>query len=411
MWLFYILSLFSHRKFSAPRHGSKGFLPKKRSKTHRGRCKAFPKDDQSKPVHLTAFIGYKAGMTHIVREVDRPGSKTNKKEVVEGVSIIETPPMVVVGVVGYIETPTGLRTFKTVFAEHLSEECKRRFYKNWSNSKKKAFTTYARKWADETGKKQIDTDLNKIKKYCKVVRVLAHTQTKLLRKRQKKAHLMEIQLNGGSVADKVDWAKEKFEQAIPVSNVFEQDELIDTIGVTKGRGVKGVTSRWHTKKLPRKTHKGLRKVACIGAWHPSRVQYSVARAGQKGYHHRTEINKKICRIGLGLHTQDGKVIKNNASTDHDPAEKSITPVGGFPHYGELNQDFLMLKGCVMGTRKRVITLRKSLLTHFKRKAMEKITLKFIDTASKFGNGRFQTLQEKKNFMGPLKKDRLREKSA
>merc|ERR1711963_593989 len=194
----------SHRKFSAPRHGSKGF----------------PKDDPAKPVHLTAFIGYKAGMTHILREVDRPGSKTNKKEVVEAVTIVEAPPMVVVGVVGYIETPTGLRTFKTVFAEHLSEECKRRFYKNWSNSKKKAFTKYATKWADEAGKKQIDTDLNKIKKYCKVVRVLAHTQTKLLRKRQKKAHLMEIQLNGGTVADKVDWAKEKFEQAVPVSNVF-----------------------------------------------------------------------------------------------------------------------------------------------------------------------------------------------
>lgn len=61
--------------------------------------------------------------------------------------------------------------------------------------------------------------------------------------------------------------------------------------------VSGVTSRWHPKKLPRKTHKGLRKVACIGAWHPSRVGFSVARAGQKGYHHRTEINKKIYRIG------------------------------------------------------------------------------------------------------------------
>jgi len=59
--------------------------------------------------------------------------------------------------------------------------------------------------------------------------------------------------------------------------------------------------------LPRKTHKGLRKVACIGAWHPSRVQFTVARAGQKGYHHRTEINKKIYRIGLGIHTKDGKV--------------------------------------------------------------------------------------------------------
>lgn len=55
----------------------------------------------------------------------------------------------------------------------------------------------------------------------------------------------------------------------------------------------GVTSRWHAKKLPRKTHKGLRKVACIGAWHPARVGYSIARAGQKGYHHRTELNKKV----------------------------------------------------------------------------------------------------------------------
>ena len=39
--------------------------------------------------------------------------------------------MMVVGVVGYIETPRGLRVLKTVWAEHLSEECKRRFYKNW----------------------------------------------------------------------------------------------------------------------------------------------------------------------------------------------------------------------------------------------------------------------------------------
>jgi len=69
----------------------------------------------------------------------------------------------------------------------------------------------------------------------------------------------------------------------------------------------GVTSRWHTKKLPRKTHKGLRKVACIGAWHPSRIQFTVPRAGQKGYHHRTEINKKIYRMGAGYAMKDGKV--------------------------------------------------------------------------------------------------------
>ncbi len=57
--------------------------------------------------------------------------EVNKKEIVEAVTIVETPPMVVVGVVGYIDTPRGPRTFKTVFAEHLSEEVRRRFYKNW----------------------------------------------------------------------------------------------------------------------------------------------------------------------------------------------------------------------------------------------------------------------------------------
>nr|CAI5861662.1 unnamed protein product [Callosobruchus analis] len=181
---------------------------------------------------------------------------------------------------------------------------------------------------------------------------------KLLKQRQKKAHIMEIQLNGGTVADKVAWARERLEKPIPVAEVFAQDEMIDCIGVTKGHGYKGVTSRWHTKKLPRKTHKGLRKVACIGAWHPSRVSFSVARAGQKGYHHRTEMNKKIYRIGAGIHTKDGKVIKNNASTEYDLSEKSITPMGGFPHYGEVNNDFIMLKGCCMGPKKRVITLRK-----------------------------------------------------
>merc|ERR1712128_110534 len=354
----------------------------------RGKPKAFPKDDPSKPVHLTCFMGYKAGMSHIVREVDRPGSKVNKKEVVEGVTIIETPPMVAIGVVGYIETPRGLRALKTVWAEHIGEEAKRRFYKNWSQSKKKAFTKSCTKWTDDLGKKEIEKELQKIKKYCTTVRVIAHTQMKILRRRQKKAHIMEIQLNGGSIADKVDFARNHFEKEVPV-----------------GHGFKGVTSRWNTKKLPRKTHKGLRKVACIGAWHPSRVTSTVPRAGQKGYHHRTEINKKINRMGEGFKMKDGKLVKNNAATEYDLADKSINPMGGFPHYGEVKQDFIMLKGCCIGPKKRVLTLRKSLHVHTKKRFTEKISLKFIDTSSKFGHGRFQTPADKAAFMGPLKKDR------
>ena len=64
----------SHRKYEAPRHGSLGFLPRKRSRRHRGKVKSFPKDDASKPLHLTAFMGYKAGMTHILREGKRMGT-------------------------------------------------------------------------------------------------------------------------------------------------------------------------------------------------------------------------------------------------------------------------------------------------------------------------------------------------
>lgn len=357
-------------------------------------------------------MGFKAGMTHIVREVEKPGSKIHKKEVVEAVTIIETPPLIVVGVVGYIETPRGLRVLKTIWAEHLSEECKRRFYKNWCKSKKKAFSKATKRWGDEDGKSAIENDFNTMKKYCKVIRVICHTQQKLVKLGQKKAIIKEIQVNGGKdVGEKIDWARERLENPAPVRKVFAQDEMIDIIGVSKGHGFKGVTYRWGTKKLPRKTHKGLRKVACIGAWHPARVSYSVARAGQFGYHHRTEINKKIYRIGRGIHTKDGKVVRNNASTEFDVTDKAITPMGTFPHYGEVSEDYVMVKGCVVGKVKRVLTLRKSLLVQTNRAALEKIQLKFIDTSSKFGHGRFQHPAEKRAFMGPLKKERERELTA
>merc|ERR1712093_898773 len=199
----------SHRKYEHPRCGSLGFLPRKRAARHRGKAKSFPKDDPKAPVHLTAFLGYKAGMTHVVRDLDRPGSKMHKKEVVEAATIIETPPMVAVGVVGYVETPRGLRSLTTVWVEHLSDEVKRRFYKNWYRSKKKAFTKYAKKHSESSGS-SITRELERIKKYCTVVRVLAHTQIRKTPLKQKKAHLMEIQVNGGSIADKVEFGNGLF---------------------------------------------------------------------------------------------------------------------------------------------------------------------------------------------------------
>jgi len=217
--------------------------------------------------------------------------------------------------------------------------------------------------------------------------------------------LAEIQINGGDAAAKVDWGKALFERNVPVSSVFSNNEMVDAVSITKGRGFEGVVTRWGVTRLPRKTHRGLRKVACIGAWHPARVKFSVARAGQNGYHHRTEMNKKIYRIAKGVHTDaegkvDPKAFNANATTETDLTVKAITPLGGFPHYGEVNEDYVMVKGGVPGVKKRVVTLRKSCVKQVSRSALEEIDLRFIDTSSKFGHGRFQTLDEKSKFLGP-----------
>jgi len=132
--------------------------------------------------------------------------------------------------------------------------------------------------------------------------------------------------------------------------------MIDTIAITKGHGTTGVTKRFGVSRLPRKSHRGLRKVGCIGAWHPSAVKWTTGRAGNLGYYHRTQLNSKIYRVGAGA----VRKVDNNASTEADPDVKNITPVGGFPHYGIVNEDFVLLRGAVMGPKKRQITLRKSM---------------------------------------------------
>ncbi|KAE9391930.1 hypothetical protein BT96DRAFT_1023830 [Gymnopus androsaceus JB14] len=151
-------------------------------------------------------------------------------EIVEAITVIEKLPMMVVGAVGYVKTSHGLRTLTT-------------------RLKKKAFTHYA--------KKHMENDT--------IVHVLAHTQIRKTGLSQKKVHLMEMQVNGGLITDRVEFAHGLFDMPVEVSSVFEQDECVDVIAVTKGHGFKGVTHCWGTKKLQRKMHKGLRKVACIGA--------------------------------------------------------------------------------------------------------------------------------------------------
>jgi hypothetical protein len=120
-------------------------------------------------------------------------------------------------------------------------------------SKKRAFTNYAKKYAE--GGKAIDAELASLKKHCSVIRVLAHTQVRLLPIGQKKGHLMEIQVNGGTVEQKVDFAKSLFEKAVTVDSVFQPNEMIDTIAITKvggglrvALGVEWVRCGWRARQ-------------------------------------------------------------------------------------------------------------------------------------------------------------------
>ncbi|ADM12226.1 60S ribosomal protein L3 [Encephalitozoon intestinalis ATCC 50506] len=380
----------SCRKFNAPRHGSLQFCPRKRSKTIRPSVGAFPADDISQPVHLTGFMGYKAGMTHVIRTKTQVAkNKQLSREVMDAVTVVEAPPMVVYGIVGYERTVTGLHRLPIVTVSYVNDGVLRRMFGN-KYMEKEAAAQFCRGEVTESR-------VEEIKKRAECVRVLVQTQPEMVKTLGlKKAHIAEIQLNGGSICEKVEWALERLEKEIQIAEVFGENENIDVIGVTKGKGFQGTVKRFGVRKQPRKSRKGIRKVACIGAWHPSRVMYSVARAGQMGFHRRTEKNKRVYMIGNG---------STKIKTEFDLTEKAISPMGGFPHYGEVKNDFIMVKGAVVGPRKRVVTLRKSLT---QQRPSEELVIKFVDTSSKIGHGRFQTSAEKKAFYGAKKAETVAE---
>lgn len=326
-------------------------------------------------------------MTHVVIEKENATTKSrvNTSDLLEAVTVLETPPMIIHGIVGYKKTIHGLMRTKVILAEKLAEGVIRRmftkkFVPNMTHSDLRKTIGYSQE------------DIEELKKNSDFIRVLANSQVQKIKTiGQKKSHIAEIQINGGSITNKVEFALQKLEQGeVKLEEVFAVNEFIDTIGVTKGKGFQGVVKRWGVRQLARKTNKGTRKVACIGAWHPSRVMYSVARAGQMGFHRRTQMNSLIYAMGNG---------KKPVNTEYDLTVKTINPLGGFPNYGLVNDDFIMLKGPVTGPSKRVVTLRKALVKHAK---IRNHCVKFIDTSSKIGGGRFQTAEEKTAFYGSLR---------
>ena len=77
-------------------------------------------------------------------------------------------------------------------------------------------------------------------------------------------------------------------------------------------------------------------------------------------------------------------------------------MGGFGHYGIVKNDYVMIKGCCVGIRKRALVLREAMFPKTSSGDNNDVALKFIDTSSKLGHGRFQTTEDKNKFFGKKK---------
>lgn len=307
-----------HRKKSAPKRGSLAYLPRGRVARETGRIRYWP--PVSKGPKLLGFMGYKAGMTHLFYVEDHPRSPNFGKEVNQPGTVIETPPILICGVRAYIRTDYGLKTFTEAWMKDPPKDLERVF-------------TLPDNFAPENGLKKIEENLDSIVEF----RLLTITQPRLTSVPKKKPELMEIKVDGASIKELFEYARGLLGKTVGVTEVFKEGQFVDAIAVTKGKGFQGPVKRWGVRILSRKSRKIKRGVACIGPWRPPRVLYTVPRAGQMGYHKRTEYNKRILKIGV-----DGK---------------EVTPSGGFVRYGVVKSTFLLLKGSVPGPRKRLVRLR------------------------------------------------------
>ena len=309
------------RKKHAPKRGSLAFSPRKRARSLNPTIKTWPELDVE-GVKLLGFAGYKAGMTHIYYIDEYPYSPYKGQEIFSAVSIVETPPLKVIGLVAY--TPNyinnRLETFSTVYYPDVPDHIKRRIK-----------TYNAEGWEENLEK--IESNLDKVA----ILRLLVATQPILAGIHKKTPEVFEIQLGGkSSIEEKFNHAKKLLGADIDVEDVFKPGDVIDVIAVTKGKGFQGPVKRWGIKLLSHKARKARRKPGALGPWKPSATRYTVPLAGQTGFHRRTIYHIKILDI------------KKPEDYDH--------PLS-FPRYGVLKSKFLILKGSVPGPAKRLIKMR------------------------------------------------------
>lgn len=312
-----------------PKGGSQQFWPRKRARRNYTRIRSYKKSDE---VKLQGFAGYKVGMTHLIT---KDNSTKKKESTFTPVTVIECPPIKVFSIRFYYSTPYGKQVISELHSPKFTKELSRKIK------------------LPKTPK----TELKDIESVSDIT-ILAYTQPKLTNIGKKKPELFEILISGKDTKERFEFAKSLLDKEIKVDDVFKDAEFIDTHSVTIGKGMQGPIKRFGISLKSHKSEKKRRAAGNLGAWTPSKVSWTVPQKGQMGYFSRTDCNKLILAI-------------------NDKPEE-INQKGGFLHYGNVKNSYIIIKGSVSGPTKRLIRLVPSI----RNKKPKQLEILYISKESK-----------------------------
>ena len=252
-------------KHNKPNRGSMAFSPRKRARSETPHISSWAAVEGDDP-KILGFAGYKVGMSHIMAVDYRKKSTTAGQEIRMPVTIVEIPPMKVIGARGYIQDTYGLRTLTEAWEKKIDKDLERTLPIPKGHNAKAAW------------KKMSDSDLEE-------VRLLVHTQPRMVTGIPKKRpEIMEMAVGGGSVNAQIEFAKEMMGKEFTMSDFTQDGEMLDAIAVTTGYGFQGHVKRWGVKLLTHKNSKHRRMIGNLGPFSPGYVVSTVPQAGQTGYH-------------------------------------------------------------------------------------------------------------------------------
>lgn len=308
-----------HKKYSQPRRGSLAYLPRARAKSMEARIRGWPEVKGDEPKMLV-HCGFKAGCVQIVTIDDRDKTPNAGKQLVSLGTVLVTPPLTVLGIRGYSKDVDGAHVEFDVYSKDIPKDISKHFeFKNSDGSLELAEKRLGR--------------IREIYALCAVTPSEAGID-------QKKPYIFEVPIRGGDVTKQFTYVKDLLGKEVKIDQVFELGSSVDVAAITKGKGWQGVIQRMGARRKQHKSRKSVRELGSLGPISPASIMYTVPRPGQMGFHQRVEYNKRI-------------MIMGNAEKN----EIKINPVGGYKHFGLVKGDYIILKGSVPGTYRRLIKLR------------------------------------------------------